>query len=93
MKKVSLLKRFKRRTFKLNRDRMKELILLILSYELPNMSVQKLSYIMYLSDMEAYAQLGEPITGARYIKLPAFIYPWGLKTILTEMKRDRLISL
>lgn len=59
-------------TFEFDRARFKELIVLIseLCADDPTYGSVKLNKILYFADFMAYRELGRPITGATYFKLP-----------------------
>jgi Protein of unknown function (DUF4065) len=52
----------------------------------------KLNKILYFADFLAYAELGEPITGMEYQKLPNGPAPRSLKPIREQMVKDRELA-
>lgn len=56
------------KVFAFNREKFRELVLLIahLSADDPTFGAVKLNKVLFYADFEAYAELGSPITGARY---------------------------
>ncbi len=81
--------------FKQNTKKFKELILYISEQSAtdPNYGATKLNKILFLSDFWAYAQFGEPITGAEYMRLPNGPAPRPLVPIRDEMVRDNELAI
>lgn len=76
--------------FKENRKKMKELILYISEKcaDDPYFGATKLNKILFLSDFWAYGELGRPITGMEYMKLPWGPVSRSLLPIQGEMEED-----
>ena len=55
----------------------------------PKFGATKLNKLLYFSDFLAYAQLGEPITGFEYQRLPNGPAPRRLLPMREEMERRR----
>lgn len=74
--------------FTYDKPRFKELILYVSQQcaDAPKFGATKLNKILYFADFLAYAELGEPITGAVYFSLPAGPAPKALKPVREEMK-------
>jgi len=77
-------------TFKQDTDKFKELILYICEKSAtdPNFGATKLNKVLFLSDFWAYANLGQPITGVEYMKLPFGPAPRPLVPVRTEMQKN-----
>jgi hypothetical protein len=54
----------------------------------PTFGATKLNKILYFADFLAYAQLGEPITGFEYQKLPKGPAPRRIMPFREQMKKD-----
>lgn len=76
--------------FEFDKNRFKELIVLIseLCANDPTYGSVKLNKILYFSDFMAYRVLGEPITGARYFKLPEGPAPRQMLAARQELQRE-----
>jgi len=74
--------------FKQDAEKFKELILYICEKSAtdPNFGATKLNKVLFLSDFWAYANLGNPITGVEYMKLPYGPAPRPLMPIRKEMQ-------
>jgi hypothetical protein len=53
----------------------------------------KLNKILWLSDFRAYYRLGEPITGARYVKRQFGPVPHQIMTVLRELQNEGAIEM
>lgn len=78
------------RKFKQDRQKFKELILYISERSAtdPNYGATKLNKLLFLSDFWAYAELGSPITGVEYMRLPNGPAPRPLLPIRKEMEKN-----
>src|SRR5258708_16579429 len=78
-----------------NESRYRELVLYVCQKCAtdPKFGATKLNKILYFADFLAYAQLGEPITGFEYQKLPNGPAPRRLVPIREEMVKDRELAL
>ncbi|MFI5180939.1 MAG: Panacea domain-containing protein [Thermoanaerobaculia bacterium] len=76
------------RSFHFERERFKELILYVSQQcaSAPKFGATKLNKILYFADFLAYAETGEPITGATYFALAAGPAPRALVPVREEMK-------
>ena len=59
----------------------------------PTFSAIKLNKVLFYSDFDAYALLGQPITGVAYQKLPYGPAARAMKHVLDEMQQDSLIKI
>ncbi len=71
-----------------NKEKFKELILYISEKSAtdPHFGATKLNKILFLSDFWAYGELGKPITGMEYMKLPHGPAPRKLLPIRKQME-------
>src|SRR6266436_3959963 len=76
--------------FKQDTEKFKELILYICEKSAtdPNFGATKLNKVLFLSDFWAYGNLGKPITGVEYMKLPFGPAPRPLVPIRKEMQEN-----
>ena len=78
-----------------NKKKMKELILYISEKcaDDPYFGATKLNKILFFSDFAAYGELGRPITGMEYMKLPHGPAPRRLVPIREEMEENNELAI
>ena len=77
---------------KQNKAKLKQLILM-LGESCTNIEWSKLNNLLYKIDMEAYAQLGNSITGSTYVHVESGFMVKNFDTILDEMMAEGRIHL
>jgi hypothetical protein len=72
--------------------RLKQLILYVLS-KVPAIEIPKLQLILWKADTQAYRDLGQSITGVRYIAAKEGPRPEGFFRILANLVRSKRVTL
>jgi hypothetical protein len=83
------------RLFDTNDEKLRQLILYVSQKcaDQKNFGSTKLNKILYFSDFLAYANTGEPITGAEYQRLDWGPAPRKMKPVLNDLERDSELAM